>query len=217
MSIWRRMTNRLSSLLRGRHLVRILAPVVVLLLVAGCSRGLRQESWPGMIAVGDTLYAANLEQVQALNAQTGKVYWGFPTTVDPKVGPFYSAPVLAPDVGANGLLLIAGYTDHTVYALSLGASTTEVPDVLWQFSGAGSQYVGTGTVASNLFIIGNGDGKVYALHLEDGTEAWTFSTGDRVWGTPVVIDNTVYVASLDHHVYALDLQTGAKQDRKSVV
>jgi len=155
-----------------------------------------------------TLYVANLEHVQALNAETGKVYWSFPEGESKKVQPFYSTPVLAESYGEHGFLLVAGFSDHTVYALALGASPAERPDEVWRFEGAGGQYVGTGTLADGLFIIGNGDGSVYALNVEDGSEAWHFITRDRVWATPVVVGDTVYVASLDHHLYALDLASG---------
>jgi outer membrane protein assembly factor BamB len=116
--------------------------------------------------------------------------------------------VIAPE---RDLLLVAGFQDQTVYALALGSTAAERPDEAWRFAEAGGQYVGSGTVAGGLFIIGNGDGSVYALNLEDGSQAWAFATNDRVWATPTVVDDTVYVASLDHHLYALDLETGAEK------
>ncbi|MGC9468898.1 MAG: PQQ-binding-like beta-propeller repeat protein [Anaerolineae bacterium] len=210
MTIWRSLVDRLN-LARGMKLLRVFVPLLVLLLLASCGRGLRHESWPGLVVADDTLYAANLEHVQALNAETGKVYWSFPPPEDEELRPFYSTPVLASDEGEHGLLVVAGFSDQTVYGLALGASPSERPDELWRFQGASGQYVGTGTVADGLFLIGNGDGNVYAVDLEDGTEAWRFSTRDRVWATPVVVDDTVYVASLDHFLYALDLKTGAEQ------
>ncbi len=213
MAIWRHMINRLHVPGGLRQLLRLLMPLLALVLLASCGGGQRHESWPGLIFVDGTLYAANLEQVQALDAETAKVYWDFPSGDDRDEGPFYSTPVLAPNHGDNGLLLVAGFSDHTVYALDLGASPAERPDVRWRFAEASGQYVGTGVVAGDLFIIGNGDGRVYAVDLEDGTRAWQFATQDRVWATPVVIDDIVYVASLDHHLYALDLQTGAEQWR----
>jgi outer membrane protein assembly factor BamB len=182
--------------------------MLALIVFSGCARGLRHESWPGLMVEGDTIYAANLEYVQALNVETGKIYWSFPWEESRELRPFYSTPVLAEDVGEHGLLLVAGFQDQTVYALKLGASSAERPDELWRFAEAGGQYVGTGTVADGTFIIGNGDGNVYALAVEDGSKLWDFETDGRVWATPVVIDDTVYIASMDHHLYALDLQTG---------
>lgn len=218
---WRRWLNRLTLSRLGRRVaarprvLRFLSVLILALFVfSGCgARGLRHESWPGLMVAGDTIYAANLEQVQALNAETGKVYWSFPWEDSRELRPFYSTPVLAEDFGEYGLLLVAGFKDQTVYALKLGASPAERPDELWRFDGAGGQYVGTGVVANGSFIIGNGDGKVYALALEDGTRVWDFETSGRVWATPVVIEDTVYIASMDHHLYALDLQTGEEQWR----
>jgi outer membrane protein assembly factor BamB len=166
-----------------------------------------------LIAVDGTLYAANLESIEALDADTGKVYWSFPNTDQRDATPFYSTPVFAPEFGEHGLLLVAGFKDQTVYALELGSSVAERPDEVWRFDGAAGQYVGTGAVTDGLFIIGNGDGKVYALRLDDGSKAWEFATQDRVWAAPVVDGNTVYVTSLDHRLYALDVETGAERWR----
>lgn len=210
---WRISPDRLFKR-RNRSRAASVALVFVILLavLSGCGGGLRHESWPGLLVDGDTIFAANLERVQAFNAETGKLLWSYPDETDKNVRPFYSTPVLAEDYGDNGLLLVAGYKDQTVYALALGASRAERPDLAWQHSTAGGQYVGSGVVADGKFIIGNGDGNVYAFDLNnEGNEAWRFTTGDRVWATPVVVEDTVYVASLDHNLYAVDLATGAEQ------
>ncbi|MBN2007569.1 MAG: PQQ-binding-like beta-propeller repeat protein [Anaerolineae bacterium] len=197
-----------------RNFARRLSVVAVLgilvLALSGCgAKALNHESWPGMTVVGDTIYAANLEHIQALDAETGKLYWSFPDENDTNLRPFYSTPVLAPDHGEHGLLLVAGFKDKTVYALPLGESVAERPGTpLWTFAEAGGQYVGSGVVAGELFLIGNGDGKVYALKLADGQMAWSFATRGRVWATPVIIDGVVYIASLDHFLYAVDLTSG---------
>ncbi len=218
MSVWRITINRPLAQRppAERAWVRRvwLVVAVATLLLAGCAGGgLRHESWPGMISVGGTLYAANLGHIEAINAETGKVYWSFPDTEGGKQQPFYATPVLVPEVGDHGLLVVAGFTDRTVYGLALGASPAERPDEVWRFEGAGGQYVGSGVVAGDVFLIGNGDGNVYALDVTDGGQVWEFSTRDRVWATPVVVDDTVYIASLDHHLYAVDLKTGVEQWR----
>jgi len=219
MNLWRMTADRLfrGNKLHAGTRGRVARAGVVLFLLAmvltGCAGGAaRHESWPGLLVAGDTIYAANLERVQAFNAETGKLLWGFPEEVKKGQGPYYSTPLLAKEYGEFGLLLVAGYNDKTVYALPLGESPAERPDdPLWTFTQATGQYVGSGVVTDGKFIIGNGDGSVYALNLEDGALAWKFPTQDRVWATPVVVEDTVYIASLDHHVYAVDVATGAER------
>ncbi len=212
MSLWRIVTDRLYQRGKPLHGSALLAVLLLFVVLTGCAGGgLRHESWPGLLVDDGTVYAANLERVQALNAETGKLLWSFPDETDKNQRPFYSTPVIAKEHGDHGLLLIAGYKDKTVYALALGESRAERPDLLWTFAGAGGQYVGSGVVADGKFIIGNGDGYVYALDLDDGTQAWTFRTKDRVWATPVAVEDTLYVASLDHTLYALDVTTGAEK------
>lgn len=219
MNLWRRIADRLYQRgnkpytgARGRMAGAGMALFLLMTVLTGCAGGgLRHESWPGLLVDDGVIYAANLERVQAFNAETGKWLWSYPEESDKELRPFYSTPVLAKDYGAHGLLLIAGYKDKTVYALNLGESRAERPDLLWTFAQATGQYVGSGVVADDLFIIGNGNGYVYALNLDDGTLAWQFVTKDRVWATPVVVEDTVYIASLDHHLYAIDIATGAER------
>lgn len=207
---------------RGRTLRRrLLSPLIFVVaaavLLVGCAGGAtRQESWPGLIADDGTLYAANVDQIQAFDAESGDVLWSwFPGEEPSRNGGFYARPVLDE---AHDLLLVAGFDDQTVYALRLG-ERGDVPGVAWTFPGDGSedgargQYVGSGVVTDDLFIIGNGDGSIYAIDLEDGSLAWSFATGDRVWATPLVVGGTVYIASLDHYLYALNLSDGTEQWR----
>lgn len=212
---WRTLLDdRLSEprSVRRRRYGMLTAFIVLLALLSGCAGGgLRHESWPGLTVDEGTIFAANLERVQAFNAETGKLLWSYPDEADKDLRPFYSTPVLAKDYGDHGLLLMAGYKDKTVYALGLGESRAERPDVVWTFAQATGQYVGSGVVADGKYIIGNGDGSVYAINLADGTSAWTFVTQDRVWATPVVVEDTVYIAALDHHLYAVDLTTGEQR------
>ena len=52
--------------------------------------------------------------------------------------------------------------------------------------------------------VGSNDGNVYALAASDGSEQWSFETGDYVTSSPTVVDGTVFVGSYDNNVYALD-------------
>ncbi|MCD4738708.1 MAG: PQQ-binding-like beta-propeller repeat protein [Anaerolineae bacterium] len=181
--------------------------LMLLVTFTGCSGAARAESWPGLLVQEEILYVANVDQVQAFDSQSGESLWAFPAEPDAKSG-FYSTPVLDEE---RGLLLVAGFNDQTVYALRLGDSHDQTPGLAWEFSDAEGQYVGAGTIAGDLFLIGNGDGKLYAINLADGSLVWSFATQDRIWATPLVVDELVYVASLDHHCYALSLKSGAEQ------
>lgn len=223
MNLWRMCIDRLYKRgnkshtgTRGRMTGVGVALFLLLTVLTGCAGAARHESWPGLLVTADTVYAANLERVQAFNAETGKLLWSYPEETQREQQLFYSTPALAADQGDHGLLLIAGYKDRTVYALGLGESRAERPDLLWTFAEATGQYVGSGVVADGKFIIGNGDGYVYAINLSNGMLAWKFRTQDRVWATPIVIEDTayedtVYIASLDHHLYAVDIATGTER------
>lgn len=191
-------------------------PVGLFLLLAvwltGCAGGVHQVSWPGLTVAEGVIYAANVDQVVALDAATGNLLWGFPEKGNARLG-FYAQPVV---IQEPPLLLVAGLGDRILYALQLSAAKTTVPGIAWTFAGAKGQYVGSGTVAGELFLIGNGDGNVYALRLTDGTLVWTFETQDRVWATPVVVGDTVYIASLDHYLYAVNLADGTERWRRQL-
>lgn len=187
----------------------VLGGLLLLLLVTftGCSGAARAESWPGLLVHEGILYAATVDRVEAFDSQTGEALWSFPAEADAKSG-FYSAPVVDEE---RGLLLVAGFNDQTVHALRLKDDTDEMPGLAWEFSAAEGQYVGQGTIAGDLFLIGNGDGSLYAINLVDGSLAWEFETQDRIWATPLVVGETVYLASLDRHLYALSLSAGVEQ------
>lgn len=205
---------------------------VLLLALSGCAGGARQESWPGQIVVDGVLYAADVDHVRAFDAETGDVFWSWAPGTRPNAMEtgFYATPTY--DAERN-LLLVAGFHGRKVYALQLTSNVQAVPGVAWVYpqdngngvpiigpllqavglqpdaGGAKGQYVAGGAIGGELFVIGNGDGNVYALNLANGALVWQFSTQERVWTTPTIIGDTVYVASMDHTLYALNLADGA--------
>lgn len=188
----------------------VLAMLAALLLgMSGCTGGTaRPTSWVGLAAVGERLYAADLEQAQALNAADGKSLWVFPK--DPKEdkrGSFHVTPavdeehvIVASQMPATGFL---SQPTNVVWALN-----RDTGSLLWHFDGARGQYVEGGALGGDLFAIGNSDGNVYALDVEKGTLRWVFETGHRVWATPLIVSDTVYIGSMDRHLYALSLSDG---------
>jgi outer membrane protein assembly factor BamB len=86
----------------------------------------------------------------------------------------------------------------------------------------------TPAIADGLVYFSSDDGYLYAVHADDGTQAWRTDIGnfldrtarenlgnspdptgyDYVQSSPVVADGTVYVGSLDGNLYALAADTG---------
>lgn len=204
---------------------------MLLLVLSGCA-GARQESWPGALVVDGVLYAADVDHVRAFNVETGQVLWSWLPGARANVMEtgFYATPVYDAE---RELLLVAGLNGRKVYALQLTSNAQAVPGVAWVYppengnevpiigpllqavgilpatGGAEGQYVAGGAIGGDLFVIGNGDGYVYALNLADGALAWRFEAQERVWATPTIDGESVYVASMDHSLYALNLADGA--------
>lgn len=193
-----------------RWLIALAILVALLLGVSGCAGAARPTSWTGLTGSGERLYAADLEQVVALNAADGELTWASPTNPsEDKRGLFHATPavdgehvVVASQMPATGFL---SRPTNVVWALDLETGTE-----LWHFSAAAGQYVEGGALSGDTFVIGNSDGNVYALDVESGARRWTFETGHRVWATPLIASDTVYVGSMDRHFYALRLSDGQR-------
>ncbi|MFO7741488.1 MAG: PQQ-binding-like beta-propeller repeat protein [Anaerolineae bacterium] len=188
----------------------VLATLTALLLVtSGCAGGVRASSWTGLTVVGDTLYAADLQQARVMDKTSGDTLWTFPRNPeDNNQGLFYATPA----VSNGGQVFFASQLETGGFFSQrqsiVWALDEETGEELWRFEGASGNYVEGGTLGNGLFVIGNGDGNVYALEEESGSLQWTFKTGHHVWATPLVVSDTVYVGAMDRHLYALDLDTG---------
>ncbi|MGD9001759.1 MAG: PQQ-binding-like beta-propeller repeat protein [Anaerolineae bacterium] len=192
-----------------RWLIVLAMLAALLLATSGCAGGVRASSWTGLTVVGDTLYAADLQQARAMDAGNGETLWTFPRNPqDNNQGLFYATPAVsdagrvffASQISTGGFL---SQRQSIVWALD-----AENGEELWRFEGASEMYVEGGALGDGIFVIGNSDGKVYALDVESGSLQWTFETDHHVWATPLIVSDTVYVGSMDRHLYALDLNTG---------
>jgi len=99
------------------------------------------------------------------------------------------------------------------------ANTSYLPDrdgptdnlqVTWKFD-TGRPVPSSPAVANGTVFIGSGDGNIYALDADDGSEKWSYETDGAVSSAPLVYNNTVYVGSQDRSVYALSTADGSEQ------
>ncbi len=176
-------------------------------LLSGCSGGARATNWTGLALANDLLYVADVEQVRAIDVETGEPVWSFPPEPDRAYGPFDTLCM-----GEDRLFV-------TSYEQSGGFLTRSAQGVLRALDMEGREawpdpvvekgrFAAPAAVADTILVIGNGDGNVYAFNADNGSPAWTFATHDRVWASPLIVSGTVYIASMDHTLYALELASG---------
>ncbi|MGD1995356.1 MAG: PQQ-like beta-propeller repeat protein, partial [Anaerolineae bacterium] len=188
--------------------------LVAIAFLGGCGGRSRSTTWTEMLVSDGVIYAADLDQVHALEAESGEVLWSFPPEPDSRsYGPFHTVTLLP---GEALFVTSQERVGSGFFAQPQGilrALSIEGNRVLWEFRETRGEYAAGGAVANGILVIGNSDGNVYAISVEDGSLAWDspFSTGNRVWSTPLIISDTVYVASMDHHLYALDLASGRER------
>lgn len=147
--------------------------------------------------VGNTIYYACRDRFYALEAETGRVIWRYPTD-QPIDAQFRTTPAVA-----DGIVYV-GATDSNLYALS--ATTGKY---LWSFRAQGA-ILSSPTVVNDVVYFGSADGRVYAIHAKTGEPIWRggFRTLDAVNGAVAADDDMVYFISADQTLYAAAATTG---------
>lgn len=142
----------------------------------------------------DTVYlksSYNPGSVHALNAKTGEEYWSIEIDGTGE---------------SNGGLTI--HDDVLFFGAKNGmhAVDSESGEYLWQLK---TDMVNTTpAVVDGMVYFGSWDNHLYALDATNGTEIWSFETGDVINSSPTVVEDTVYFGSNDFKVYALNAVNG---------
>ncbi len=197
-----------------RRLVGVLLAILAVSTLSGCAGTARATHWTDLVVQPESVLIADLQQVSALDRETGQLLWSFPPEAVREYGPFYtlvlddSSVLFATSSERSGSGLFAQPARGVLRALDI-----ETRQVLWEFDDVDGDFNAPGAYADGLLVIGNGDGNVYALNGDNGTRVWTFATEERVWASPLVLSDTVYIAGLDHSLYAIDLLTGQERWR----
>lgn len=131
--------------------------------------------------------------VLAHAADDGTVSW----TRD--AGGVATAPVVAD--GSDPTLVVVG-TDNGVRALSAFDGTD-----VW--SAEGPRVRGAPAVADGSVVAADDAGRIRALNLETGDEAWRVETAGAVHGSPAIAAETVYIGNRASKLYAVNLANGS--------
>jgi len=144
---------------------------------------------------------------------------GNPTWSDDRI---WGMPHPSPAIDCEAGRLVTGSNDGVIYcwefpslefAWSFQAGGEGGPDGESMAGGRfnlGAQIKGTIPTYDGAAFVGSWDGRFYRLDLADGSEEWSFDTGDVVMSNPAIDPDrgVVYVGSDSHYVYALEAATG---------
>lgn len=197
--------------------VLILFALILLPLIAGCTRDIGSESdgWNAPVSDDGVVYVGTKDgDIIALvdNGFEGvakRELWSFPTSVDQNdIGGSYSTPLIQGD-----LVYVAGIDGH-VYALN--KENGSLNDGGWRRPKgivedldplvAGLAYDPT----NNIILSPTEDGRLNAFTADLGENFWEqpFQAGDTIWSTPAIKDGIAYFGSHDNKVYAVRLSSG---------
>ena len=140
------------------------------------------------------LYVSNLEpaQVQALNAESGKVVWRHPFP-----GRTESSPLVV------GNEVIAGCECGSVYALDARTGKER-----WSTAVGGAVKASPAYDHGTVFV-GDYSGQMTALRASNGSVVWQASAGNSIYGTAAVAFGRVYAGDLGGGFHAWDESSGS--------
>ena len=61
---------------------------------------------------------------------------------------------------------------------------------------------GSPVICGDVVVFGSGDGRMYAVGLEDGEERWSYDIGQSIVSSPAVVDGRIFVGANDGRLYA---------------
>ena len=145
--------------------------------------------------VGDTVYSAGCD--------------GFLREIDAVTGKEKRRIQLNAYIGASPSVLdgvaYMGTFENQVVGVDLTAGK-----ILWTYENPERQfpYLSSAALGEDRLFVGGRDKSVHAIHLEDGTSAWSYRTKAKVDSSPVISGSRVFVGSLTGELFAFDAVSG---------
>ena len=133
-------------------------------------------------------------------AHTGEMPGPGPLSDPHIVWQFETGGVRSSPAVVNGTVFV-GALDGTLYAIDAATGVEQ-----WRFLAGG--YVGSPAVFDDIVLV-SGDGGLFALDADDGTEIWSATTeGASLFSEATIADNVAYVGGYDGYLYAIAPYTG---------
>jgi outer membrane protein assembly factor BamB len=163
----------------------------------GAQKWINQDAtnryYAGALALGQEIFAPNIDSNLYTVDNTGKLIWKFQTE-----DAIWSAPV------TDGKVIYQSAMDHNIYALD-----PKTGKLIWKTGDLG------GTIPSSPVL--TPDGKLYvgtfnnemlSVDATNGKVIWSTPTTGWVYGTPALDQGVLYFGDLEGTFYALDAATG---------
>lgn len=155
---------------------------------------------PGFLSAGDVLKTAEEKPVHPL--ETGATTAG---ALKEEAGDW---PQYRGNVRHSGSSELSGAAILAIRATCSLDHPFPVPPGHFQYGWDWQERPTPPVTYGGLAFYGLSTGRVRAVRIADGQEAWSFETGGMVLTAPAVADGRVYVGSCDGWVYCLDAATG---------
>ncbi len=93
-------------------------------------------------------------------------------------------------------------------------ATSELPtalELIWQYAVKDGAFEATPVIADGVVYIGDLDGNIYALDLQNGTERWKKKLDTGFTSAAAIRDKQLFLGDIDGRLHGLDAATGEVQ------
>ncbi len=157
----------------------------------------RALSTPAISHCGDYVYIGGRDGLHAVERDTGKGEWIYPTG---------DSVISSPAIGDDGTIYV-GSTDNNLHAVN-----PDTGEEKWIYPTGGDVISSPAIGDDGTIYVGSKDNYLHAVNPDTGEEKWTYPTGGDVISSPAIGgDGTIYVGSNDGNLYAVNPDTGEEE------